>query len=169
MYADLHRIGKKICGKCKQERSLTEFNGDKNSPDKKSWQCKKCRADYRRSERVRARTSVYNKKYAKENLDLIRQKERRNNLKYKFGLTVQQYDKMFQDQGGECKICSIAQSQLKKKLCVDHNHDTGRIRGLLCDSCNRAMGLLKESIPVIEKIIDYLKKDAELEDKKPLG
>lgn len=64
---------------------------------------------------------------------------------------------MFEAQKGECKICSIHFSQLKKPLAVDHNHKTGKIRGLLCYHCNWLIGHAKERIEILNRTIAYLK------------
>ena len=65
-----------------------------------------------------------------------RPKSRSNHLKRKFNLSVVDYERMFAEQDGRCAICSKPQSALKKRLGVDHNHETGQIRGLLCGICN---------------------------------
>ena len=60
------------------------------------------------------------------------------NLKRTFGLTVEEYDAMLDAQHGVCAICGKLPQ--KKRLAVDHNHTTGKVRGLLCPSCNRTLG-----------------------------
>jgi hypothetical protein len=55
--------------------------------------------------------------------------------------------------GGKCFICE----KKDKKMCLDHNHKTKKIRGILCDSCNRGIGLLNDDIILLQKAIDYLK------------
>lgn len=58
----------------------------------------------------------------------------------KYGMTLEDYDKMFVAQNGQCAICQKHQSELKHTLVVDHNHKTGKIRGLLCNRCNTLLG-----------------------------
>lgn len=70
-------------------------------------------------------------------------------------LTVMEYDEMFKVQGGCCKFCGRPQSALKRRLCVDHDHDTGRIRGLLCRKCNTCLGWL-ENYTTPDEIKIYL-------------
>jgi hypothetical protein len=55
-----------------------------------------------------------------------------------------------------CKLCGVHQSDLKVSLAVDHNHNTGKIRGLLCMTCNRALGLFKDSPELLEKAKQYI-------------
>jgi hypothetical protein len=72
--------------------------------------------------------------------------ERRKNiiLKNVYGITLQQYEKMFKEQNGKCGICGIHQDTLKKSLCVDHCHKTNKVRGLLCKNCNVALGFYEK-------------------------
>jgi hypothetical protein len=65
---------------------------------------------------------------------------RRAKLKYYYGLTVNGYNKMFQAQGGSCKICQVHQTDLSRRLDIDHDHSTGAVRGLLCSGCNTYLG-----------------------------
>src|SRR5882724_12058950 len=76
--------------------------------------------------------------------------ERKQRLQKNFGLSIEQYDEMFLKQGGLCHICHLPETSKNsrkeiKKLAVDHNHITGKIRGLLCAKCNQAIGLLGDS------------------------
>ena len=74
-------------------------------------------------------------------------------LKHKYGLTLEALDKLFFDQKGLCAICKKS----NKRLTVDHCHTTGKVRGLLCDSCNGALGRLGDDIEGLERAIQYLK------------
>lgn len=67
------------------------------------------------------------------------------------------YDKLFIAQKGKCAICKEHQSKIKKKLCVDHDHSTGKIRGLLCGKCNTGLGFFKDRIENLSGAILYLK------------
>lgn len=63
---------------------------------------------------------------------------------------------MFDKQGGCCAICGTHQSELINKLCIDHNHITGAVRGLLCSKCNSALGYVNEDIKILKSVIEYL-------------
>ena len=76
-----------------------------------------------------------------------------------YGMTVIDYNRMFQLQGGMCAICQIHQAELKQALAVDHNHTTGKVRKLLCRNCNALLGLAKESIETFENVIKYLREE----------
>ena len=73
-------------------------------------------------------------------------------------MILDEYNEMLIEQNHKCKICEIDELNAGKKgLSVDHNHENLQIRGLLCGSCNRAIGLFKENINTLEKAIEYLK------------
>ena len=78
-------------------------------------------------------------------------------LKKEYGITVEDYNNMFTSQNGECKICQTHQKDLKKRLAVDHCHETGKVRGLLCQKCNLGIGHLNDSVSLLEKALSYLK------------
>ena len=77
-----------------------------------------------------------------------------------YKLDIDTYEEMLKTQDGLCKICNTEGFLMKEshvlKLVVDHCHQTGRVRGLLCHNCNRALGLLKDDKDVISRAIDYL-------------
>ena len=83
-----------------------------------------------------------------------------NNLKSKYGFTLREYNQLFQQQGGCCAICRKPETASNKYgtrvLAVDHDHKTGKVRGLLCDRCNRMVGFAKENTTVLQKAIKYL-------------
>ena len=89
---------------------------------------------------------------------------RNTNLK-KYGLTADEYDRMHKDHKGVCAICKQPETKKNQygvmKLAVDHCHDTGKIRGLLCMCCNRALGLLKENENTISCLANYVAKHKE--------
>jgi len=76
-------------------------------------------------------------------------------LRKNYGITIDDYNKMFEEQNGCCKLCGRHQSEQKFRLCVDHNHETGRVRGLLCTRCNVGLGYYER---FSLKIITYLGK-----------
>jgi len=78
-------------------------------------------------------------------------------------MTIEQYDEMLLNQNNCCGICKKHISEIistkKFNFCVDHDHNTGRIRGLLCDKCNRGIGLLCDDIDILINAIEYLSQD----------
>ena len=93
------------------------------------------------------------KRYAQS--ELGRQARDRSNLKKRFGITVDQYAEMLDKQQGSCAICRT-ECVTGKRLAVDHCHETGRIRGLLCFNCNIGLGKFKDSTKMLETAIAYL-------------
>jgi len=79
-------------------------------------------------------------------------------LKSRYGIDIDEYNIIFSNQNGCCVICGIHQSILYNKLAVDHDHTTGKVRGLLCMNCNTAIGKFNDDIKLLEKAIEYLKR-----------
>lgn len=78
-------------------------------------------------------------------------------LQNSYGIGVEQYDSILAEQGGMCAICSTDKPTGKWKVfAVDHDHDTGQVRGLLCNECNRGMGLLKDNASLLRLAAEYL-------------
>jgi hypothetical protein len=84
--------------------------------------------------------------------------QRTAHLKRKYGLTMKEHDRLFNESNGCCNICNKPQSELNVKLSVDHNHITGKIRGLLCNNCNLGISLLQDDPNILLEAILYLKK-----------
>lgn len=79
-------------------------------------------------------------------------------LKSAYKLSVAQYNKMLVRQNNRCAICEISQSSLKRQLVVDHDHKTGRVRGLLCNPCNnKRVDTIENFSHLVPKITEYLK------------
>lgn len=85
-----------------------------------------------------------------------------SHLKSDYGITIEDYNKLFVAQEGKCLICRRHQSDLKRKLNVDHDHATGKVRGLLCNNCNSGLGHFKDDQKVMLLAIEYLVKSKEL-------
>lgn len=98
-------------------------------PDRPYYALGKCKQCYHKELNARKNNSPEGKAYW-----------RAHNLKKDFNLTVEEYDAMHEAQGGVCAICG--RPQQGKRLAVDHDHTTGKVRGLLCTACNRVMGYL---------------------------
>ena len=99
----------------------------------------------------------YRKEWYLKNKDKIKS----INLKIKYGISLDQYNKMLDDQNGCCKVCGNHESNFKKGLFVDHCHKTDKIRGLLCNGCNAGLGQLKEDTKIMQKLIEYVKEHNE--------
>jgi Autographiviridae endonuclease VII len=83
------------------------------------------------------------------------------NRKRRYGLTQDQYMSMFISQQGRCAICGILGSDaVRGALCVDHDHVSGKVRGLLCHLCNSAIGKLHDSVELLLNAVAYLERNA---------
>src|SRR5690606_4436710 len=88
-----------------------------------------------------------------------REQQKVRALKYKYGITPQDWQSMFDAQAGRCKICRKHQSEIKHSLSVDHCHESGKVRGLLCNACNTGIGLFEENLSSLESAVSYLKRN----------
>lgn len=157
----------KTCSKCGQEKIETEFYRDKQRPDGLTYACGECRRQYF-------------KKWYDANPALIKQIQTKNREKHKeyyssperkkkyriryieksFNISYHEYDKLYLEQSGLCAICNLPETSSKcTYLAVDHCHKTGKIRGLLCNGCNRALGMLGDTLAGVEKAVEYLRKN----------
>jgi predicted ATP-binding protein involved in virulence len=86
-------------------------------------------------------------------------KERESNTRYlrtslsRFGISLDEYNEMYERQNGVCVICG---KNKNRRLCIDHDHTTGKIRGLLCRECNMALGYVQDETTVLKNMIEYL-------------
>lgn len=102
--------------------------------------------------KIRDRTREYRSQ------EHVKEKMRAARLLKTYGITLDDYNEMFVEQQGCCKICGTSQSELKHNLSVDHCHITGKVRGLLCNDCNLILGNAYDSIDILQSAIKYLKK-----------
>lgn len=175
---------KKFCIKCKIEKDIFYFYKDKSKKDGYSKYCKECQNKYskRWKKENQKKAKEYEKQYYKDNLKKSKEygKQWRNNnpekvkesgrqwardnpekvkeirLKCNYGLSLEEYFEIIEQQKGCCAICERHQSELKIRLCVDHNHLTGKVRGLLCDNCNRMLGAGMDDPNILIKGAEYL-------------
>ncbi len=84
--------------------------------------------------------------------------KRRTELKNNYGMTEDDYNFILEAQQGVCKICGTdrADRRTERRFAIDHCHKTGKIRGLLCNTCNRALGLFKDSTSSLVNALNYL-------------
>jgi hypothetical protein len=105
------------------------------------------------------KTAKYDREWAQKHPEKILAKSRRRNLR-KFGLVPEQYEAMLQNQGGVCAICGMNRDA--RRLAVDHDHATNKVRGILCHFCNTALGKFLDSVEILKKAIEYLEKSREV-------
>jgi hypothetical protein len=142
----------KRCKVCGTTKPATEFYANATSKDGLRPDCKACNLD---PERLNAYRRQYRQRPERKAAD------REGHLKRKFGITLADYERMFDEQGGVCAICGESRPE-ERTLHVDHDHGTGVIRGLLCFRCNNSLGDLREDVELFRRATDYLDRDEEL-------
>jgi len=117
--------------------------------------------EYREKTKKRQLAKYYEQKALDPEKMRLRQK--RNSLAYrmrKYGITEEQYEVLKVAQSNRCRICWQKETKVKREqvceLAIDHNHETGEVRGLLCDSCNRGLGFLKDDANLLREGANYL-------------
>lgn len=150
-----------VCKRCGIKRSYIDFHIVKECRGGRRPVCKFC---------IRKQQ----KKRYDDNAEFARARQRKwhtdnprasrgSKLKSTYGITIEQYDAMFISQGGICLICGCPETVKRngkiKNLSIDHNHVTGKIRGLLCQKCNQALGLLGENPVTINSLLKYITKN----------
>ncbi len=109
------------------------------------------------NEKVRKRAKNYYWKNKHKRKPADPKKVKNRNLRRLYGISLSTYEKWFRKQDGCCAVCKRPQSDFNRALAVDHNHVTGKIRGLLCGKCNRAIGAMMDSIWILKRAVKYLK------------
>ena len=136
----------KRCGTCKVEKPIDQFNNDRSQKDGKTRRCKACQRDV-------------NLRWQQAN-PASRKHGRSTQLMIKYGLTPQRYNEMLEAQRGCCAICGVPEAESRGRnpgrLCVDHDHDTGVVRGLLCSPCNARLGKAAD-VAWLQSAMNYLK------------
>lgn len=165
----------KTCTSCAESKALDEFYTSASGRPK--GKCKACTLERQRQrrkddpvganaasrawqgrnpERVKERRRTYYR------ADPAAQRERTRRAQYKrqYGITIEQFDLMLSAQDDKCAICEITSAEYldrtQRLFAVDHDHETGQVRGLLCNPCNTALGLLRDSPSLVQRAANYL-------------
>jgi len=145
----------KQCRLCKESKPVSKFYRQKRNRDGLRHECAKClnrmcyEAEKKRPEALKERRKRSRMAADAKNPDrgfVAR-------IKHIYGITEHQYEAMVQAQGGKCKICN---GKEKQRLSIDHCHNTGTVRGLLCKKCNSAIGLLDDNVAMLQRAINYI-------------
>jgi hypothetical protein len=136
----------KKCIKCLEHKPVIEFYNNKNYKDGKNSRCKRC---------CNEKKYEWNRKHPEHF-------KKRMLLKY-YNMTIEDYNSILIKQDYKCAICGINQSETpsskfvkNRAFAVDHNHSTGKVRGLLCGKCNMGIGGFNESIVILDKAKQYI-------------
>ncbi len=158
----------KVCTKCGEAKPLTDFAKDRSTRDGYHQQCLMCKREARRIWRAshpmeqREQFRLWSQQNYSEHLSRNRRWQENNRLKMRasilktrYNLTLDDYQRIYDEQAGRCKICGDT-----APLVVDHKHDQSRrIRSLLCVRCNSGIGFFRENIKIMMAAIAYLEAD----------
>lgn len=153
-----HITTPRICTRCGIDKDISEYFTRKRRSGKRvpRSQCKKC---------CNISSGKWHKLYPEKNAEAVR-RHRKKHYKQtsievgckRVGITVTEYFEMFRVQNGKCAICGISHLELTERISIDHCHETGNFRGLLCSCCNRLLGSARDNQNILENAIQYLKK-----------
>jgi len=143
-----------ICTNCNQSKTIKDFPCVSKTNRKPRTQCKQCCAkkqkEFYANKPEQYQNYVKQRRYKNKGLY-----KRVANLKT-FGLTIEDYENMLLRQNNQCAICGTKQCTSGKRFAVDHCHQTGRIRGLLCLRCNQAIGKFNDNYFLLQQAADYV-------------
>lgn len=158
----------KQCVKCEQIKPLTEFYiipKSKNGYRGDGWRgtCKMCWAFYAKQYRLtrqgKTKTLEASRRFWKTNKSKDcrkRHKQSRKDIVQRHNITLAEYDEMFEAQEGNCVICGLP--EITRRLSIDHDHTTGKVRGLLCVRCNFLVGIVDKNPEYLPKATEYVNK-----------
>jgi len=157
----------KTCAWCALNLPNSEFHVSRVRPDKLNIYCKDCTSALSKARyadpQKRSILLLRGKKWREKNPEA----DVRKHLRRKYGMTLEQYNMLFEKQKGVCALCGKPETVKRKfksagpeRLAVDHCHDTGRIRGLLCFRCNTAVGSIGDDESSAKRVVEYLEMNA---------
>lgn len=137
----------KRCTGCGESKPVDDFYRASTNPENiryryRAQPCKQC-------------TKGVRKRWREENADVLLERQIGYTLKFKFGISREDYETRLAAQGGGCAICGKPPPE-KRRHHVDHDHETGAVRGVLCGHCNTGLGLFGEDIALLESAAAYL-------------
>lgn len=132
----------KVCPGCDQTKPIDDFGKCARTRDGHQARCRKCQS----------KTAMA---WNKANPERFSRNRRNSRLRTEYGIGPEGYEALMESQGGVCAICGRPPAP-RKPLHVDHCHDSGRVRGLLCRSCNQALGLFEDQPEWLRRAADYL-------------
>lgn len=145
-----------LCSFCYQIKYVSE-NKEKVMESARNWQQKNKDKSLESTRRWRSKNRDTLLKTRREQRKAVEPRTRRGEIVKKYGITLVDYEEILAKQNGLCAICERVENN-GKAFCVDHDHENGKIRGLLCYKCNTAIGLLGDNIDLAERAVSYLRK-----------
>ncbi len=145
----------KFCPTCEQTKSIEDFHNLRTRVDGKYGRCKECALNA--SRKSNKRRKLFPDRVAKRKQGTVRSR-----LRCQWGMSIEEYNAMLANQNGACAICGNPSNQnthngYPARLAVDHSHETGVIRGLLCRTCNLGIGNFLDLPVLLEAAVAYLR------------
>lgn len=134
----------RTCKECKRTLDDEQFGKNRFMCDGRLNTCKRC-------------VSGYMREYRKEHKDEIAARKRECAIRNTYGLSIEDVGRIFENQGSSCAICG-RDVPTGRGWQIDHDHKTGRVRGILCHRCNTALGMAKDNPDLLQQAMDYLRK-----------
>lgn len=151
----------KRCSHCKEQVPQSNFTKNRNSKDGLGSRCLPCNRLMAKKhyDQNSDKIKEYHRNYRVENKDRLKEyraSKRSYDLEKNYGITQEDYEVLLEKQNGVCAICKQNRPYKGEFMCVDHDHTTGAVRGILCSNCNKAIGLLQDSPDLLKSAIEYL-------------
>ena len=144
----------KKCSRCGEPKSLGSFPKNPKCSDGYAGVCKSCRYNtikkHRETGKGREQNVEGQRRYRKTDT------YRNTRLLRLYGITLEEWQILYDKQKGCCIVCERHQAELTKPLCVDHCHKTNKVRGLICSHCNSSLGFLKEDRNIVLRLVGYI-------------
>jgi len=165
-----HKINKptKICARCNKVKTKNNFTKDRSMIDGYHSYCRECTSQLKREYYAKHKNDPefieQCGKWKKEHPEEYRSAR----LELMYGITAKDYDELLHNQNGVCAICEQPETLTDRRtgkiafLAVDHDHKTGKVRGLLCSRCNCGLGHFRDSVPLINKAATYLNRSEQV-------
>lgn len=152
----------KICASCHETKPSDAFPIDRARPDGRYPYCRICHSTkekerWRSTPEKRAKKAESTRRWLEANRERQRYLARRSHLRRKYGLTPEEFEALLNEQDNRCALCQGEDPRSQTGWHLDHDHETGRIRGILCQPCNHLIGLIEAgwSMPTRDGVASY--------------
>jgi hypothetical protein len=146
-------VARKTCRRCGETKDLSEFYKRTKSKDGRYRTCKSCMKN-KNSDYYQNHVEWYAQYFQRRIKEIPKETYREKQVASHYKISVEEYRKLIERSKGVCEACGHPQPSLS--LAVDHDHKTGKVRGLLCRRCNLALGFVKDNPQVLFKLYRYL-------------